>query len=131
VSLVARGLEARGLPTLSMSTLLEVSEAFKPPRTCFLDFPIGCPAGKPHEPAQQRAILREVLRQAPAFEGQPWHVKHLPFQWAADGSRDWEEEVRRLYRQEMHVVAAHGADHRGRGESLVGKEQEFRIRCQC
>src|SRR5579863_3561643 len=40
-TVVARALEARGLPTLSMSVLLEASEEAKPPRTCFLDFPLG------------------------------------------------------------------------------------------
>jgi len=50
-----------GLPTLSMTCLWEVSEAFKPPRTVFLDFPMGCPAGKPHEPELQREIANAVI----------------------------------------------------------------------
>ena len=41
--------------------------AFKPPRTVFLDFPLGCPAGKPNEPELQRMILRAVLEAAPLF----------------------------------------------------------------
>ena len=130
MGLIARGLEARGLPTLSMSCLYEVSQAFKPPRTCFLDFPIGCPAGKPHEPEQQRAILRAALAAAPRF-GERWEVTELPFQWAADGNRDWEEQVREVYRRQMETVAAHTADHRARGESLVGREREFAVRCNC
>lgn len=127
---IARGLEARGLPTLSMSCLLDISQAFKPPRTVFLDFPPGCPAGKPNEPELQREILRAALRAAREF-GDPWRIITLPFQWSAGGSRDWEQTVQDLYRRGLDVVGAHVADHRQRGESLVGREREFSVRCGC
>lgn len=131
-TVIARALEARGLPTLSMSCLLEAAEEAKPPRTCFLDFPLGCPAGRPHNAEQQRDILRAALSLAPDFDGQPWHIKHLPFQWSRDGSRSWEEEVSELYRNGgLKIVLAHRDQHHARGESLVGHEREFAIRCNC
>jgi D-proline reductase (dithiol) PrdB len=131
-TVIARALEARGLPTLSMSVLLESAEEAKPPRTCFLDFPLGCPAGKPHETEQQREILRSALKLAPDFDGQPWHIKSLPFQWSSDGSRAWEDEVSDLYRNGgLKVVLAHREAHHQQGESLVGREREFAIRCNC
>jgi D-proline reductase (dithiol) PrdB len=130
LSLIARALEASGLPTLCMSCLWEISAAFKPPRAVFLDFPIGCPAGRPGEPALQREILRAALDAAPTF-GEPWRIVELPFQWSPDGSRDWEETVRELYRREVSTVARHTADHRARGESLLGREEAFTIRCHC
>src|SRR5690606_1404027 len=108
--------------------LWEASTAFKPPRTVFLDFPLGCPAGKPNEPELQRRILRAALEAAPLFS-EPWRIVTLPFQWSEDGSRDWEEGVRNLYRQGVGTVATHVADHQARGESLVGQEKEFAIRC--
>jgi len=104
--------------------------AFKPPRTVFLDFPLGCPAGKPNEPELQRMILRAALDVAPHF-GEPWRIAQLPFQWSEDGNRDWEERVRELYRKGLGTVVAHVADHRARGESLVGQEKEFAVRCNC
>jgi D-proline reductase (dithiol) PrdB len=118
------------MPTLSMSTLWEVSMAFKPPRTVFLDFPIGCPAGKPHEPELQRNILRAALAAAPEFDGR-WTIVGLPFQWSADGSRQWEAEVKDLYRRGLGTVRRHVADHQAIGESLLDKETEFTLRCQC
>jgi D-proline reductase (dithiol) PrdB len=131
-TVIARALEARGLPTLSMNVLLEAAEEAKPPRTCFLDFPLGCPAGKPHEAEQQREILRSALKLAPDFDGRPWHIKSLPFQWSPDGSRAWEEEVSGLYRNGgLNIVMAHRDAHYERGESLVGHEREFAIRCNC
>jgi D-proline reductase (dithiol) PrdB len=131
-TVIARALEARGLPTLSMSVLLEAAEEVKPPRTVFLDFPLGCPAGKPHAAAQQCDILRSALKLAPEFDGQPWHIKSLPFEWSADGSRAWEEEVSNLYRDGgLKIVMAHRDEHHRQGESLVGREREFAIRCNC
>jgi len=131
-AVIARALEARGLPTLSMSVLLESAEEAKPPRTCFLDFPLGCPAGKPNEAEQQREILRSALKLAPEFDEQPWHIKTLPFQWSPDGSRAWEEEVSDLYRKGgLKIVMAHRDEHHKQGESLVGREREFAVRCNC
>jgi D-proline reductase (dithiol) PrdB len=131
-AVIARALEARGLPTLSMNVLWEAGEEMKPPRACFLDFPLGCPAGRPHQPAQQRAILRAALELAPSFQSAPWEMKTLPFQWSEDGSRDWEKEVDALYRDGgMSVVLRHQEAHQAEGESLVGREKEFTIRCNC
>lgn len=118
------------MPTLSMSTLWEVSTAFKPPRTVFLDFPLGCPAGKPNEPKLQREILRAALAVAPAF-ALPWKILELPFQWSADGQRDWEEDVKELYRKGLSTVSRHVTDHQAIGESLLDKEKEFSLRCNC
>jgi D-proline reductase (dithiol) PrdB len=131
-TIIARALEARGLPTLSMSVLLEAAEEAKPPRTCFLDFPLGCPAGRPHKTEQQREILRSALKVTPDFDDKPWHIKSLPFQWSPDGSRAWEEEVSELYRNGgLKIVLAHRDEHHAHGESLVGREREFAIRCNC
>ena len=91
---------------------------------------MGCPAGKPDEPELQRKILRAALAAAPRF-GEPWKIFELPFQWSADGNRAWEAEVRELYRRGLATVSAHIADHQARGESLVGREQQFTLRCNC
>jgi D-proline reductase (dithiol) PrdB len=104
--------------------------AFKPPRTVFLDFPLGCSAGKPNEPELQRNILRAALEAAPEFSG-IWKIAKLPFQWSQDGNRDWEEIVKDLYRKGLGTVAAHVADHQARGEALLDREKEFTIRCNC
>lgn len=113
-----------------MSCLWDVSSAFKPPRTVFLDFPPGCPAGKPNEPELQREILRAALRLASEFR-EPWKILELPFPWSADDNRDWEETIKNIYRKGVETVAAHTADHKARGESLMGREKEFAIRCNC
>jgi len=132
VGVIARGLEARGMPTTMPYLHWELAHANKPPRTCFLDFPFGCPSGKPHEAEQQREILRTVLKLAPQFNPDHYEVKRLPFNWSADGSRAWEEELKSLYLNGGFAVklAAEPA-HAKLGESLVGREHEFSIKCNC
>lgn len=131
-AIVARALEARGLPTISTSTLWEMTAAVKPPRACFLDFPLGCPAGKPHEWAQQHDILRHVFESAPAFEGRAWQIEPLPFRWSSDGDRDWERVTDDLYRNGgLKITDRHMDAHAAVGESLVGNERAFAIRCNC
>jgi hypothetical protein len=118
------------LPTVSLSTVWDITLAVKPPRPCFLDFPIGCPVGKPGMPEMQRQILKAVFAQAEKFTGD-WALHELPFQWAKDGSRHWEEELKDLYRRGLGTVEAHVADHRRRGEALIGQEEAFALRCNC
>ncbi len=131
-AIIARALEARGLPTISTSTLWEMSAAVKPPRTCFLDFPLGCPAGKPFEAAQQRDILREVFARTESFEDDAWAMQTLPYQWSPDGDRTWETTTDNLYRNGgLAITSAHMAAHAAVGESLIGKEREFAVKCNC
>jgi len=130
VGLIARALEARGLPTLSTSCLWETSAAIKPPRTVCCDFPLGCPAGRPNDLAFQREVLRAVFAAAPTF-GEPWRLVELLLLWSEDGSRAWEEDVKTVYRKNWQIVRAHGAEHRRMGETLDGREREFAIRCNC
>jgi D-proline reductase (dithiol) PrdB len=130
--IIARALEARGLPTVSTSVLWEMSEAVKPPRTCFLDFPLGCPAGKPFEAGQQRDILRAVFERAPSFDSERWAMQTLPFQWSPDGDRSWEDVTDELYRTGgLAITASHMAAHAAVGESLVGRERAFALKCNC
>lgn len=118
------------MPTVSMSTVWDITLAVKPPRACFVDFPIGCPIGKPRQPEWQRRVLRAIFAQAPRFSAE-WALHELPFQFEANGGRQWEEELMELYRRGLGTVSAHVADHSKRGEVLLGREQEFALRCNC
>ena len=83
MGLIARELEAAGVPTLSMSSALDITQAVKPPRAAFLDFPLGHTTGKPHEPELQRAILEQALEAFTSLTT-PGTVKMLPFRWSDD-----------------------------------------------
>jgi D-proline reductase (dithiol) PrdB len=128
---LARAIERRGVPTTSISTLYKYASYLKPPRASFLDFPVGCTAGRPGETAQQREIVKAALEHAEQA-GEHWELKRLPFQWAADGNRDWEALVSDIYRIDNEIrgtVWTNRAAHQG--VLGGGSEREFAIRCAC
>lgn len=90
MGLVARHLEAAGIPTLGMTSALDITKAVRPPRAAFLDYPLGFTAGKPGEPGLQRQILIEAL-DAFASLSTPGTVKTLPFRWSDD--ERWKEQA--------------------------------------
>ena len=130
-SIIARALEARGMPTVTTTTSWEMSEQYKPPRVAWLDFPLGCAAGRPNVPDQQRDIVRTVLAMAAAFP-EPWAIEKLPFSWSPDGTRDWVQTMDDLFLGEKHEIVAYNvAEHRRVGDNLQGREAEFAVRCLC
>lgn len=62
MSLVARYLEAKGIPTLVIGSAMDIAQALKPPRYLHTDFPLGNPCGKPYDRTMQRAIILQALR---------------------------------------------------------------------
>ncbi len=61
VCLVARHLEANGIPTLCLGSALDIFSAGRPPRAAFVDYPLGHSAGKAFDPADQLAVVRAAL----------------------------------------------------------------------
>jgi hypothetical protein len=92
VGLIAREIEGRGIPTLSMTSALSITKSANPPRAAYLDFPLGHTAGKPHQPQLNRDIVCDALS---AFETltQPGGVSMLPYEWASDDA--WKDSVMR------------------------------------
>ena len=83
VGLVARHAEAAGIPTLCITSALDITRAVNPPRAAFLDFPLGHTTGKPREPELQREILIGALSSFETMTA-PGSVKELPFRWSED-----------------------------------------------
>ncbi len=89
VCLVARHLEANGIPTLCLGSALDIFSAGRPPRASFLDYPLGHSAGKPFAPADQLSVVRAALT---GFEQitAPGSVARLVNAW---GNDDWRAEA--------------------------------------
>ncbi|MBI5574789.1 MAG: hypothetical protein HY896_00315 [Deltaproteobacteria bacterium] len=90
MGLVARHLEAAGIPTLCMTSALDITNAVRPPRAAFLDYPLGHTTGKPGDPELQRRILVEALDAFSSLSS-PGTVKMLPFRWSDD--EIWKEKA--------------------------------------
>ena len=85
MSLVARHLEADGLPTVIMGCAKDIVEHCGVPRFLFSDFPLGNSAGKPFDADSQAATLElalRVLETAPA----PRTTVQSPQRWNDDAA---------------------------------------------
>jgi D-proline reductase (dithiol) PrdB len=83
VGLVARVVEEAGIPTVLVSTGRDLTAQVRPPRSVFVNFPMGNPFGRPGDRAQQRRILLDALRLAEsAREGGV--LVDLPYEWDED-----------------------------------------------
>ena len=89
VGLVARAIEAAGIPTVYLSTGRDLTELVCPPRSLFVNFPMGNPFGPPNKPEVQRGILLAALQLA-AREREAGAITDFGDAWL----EDFTDEVR-------------------------------------
>ena len=92
MGLIARAVEARGIPTVSLTSALSITASVNPPRAVHVDYPLGRTAGKPHDPTSQEAIARAAIDQIVRAEA-PGAIRRLDLRWAADDA--WKDGVMR------------------------------------
>jgi hypothetical protein len=68
-----------------VSTGRDLTAQVRPPRSLFVNFPMGNPFGRPFEAATQRRILRDALALAESAT-RPGEIADLPLDWGADFS---------------------------------------------
>jgi D-proline reductase (dithiol) PrdB len=107
VSLAARHLEANGIPTVVMGCAKDIVEYIGVPRFLFSDFPLGNPAGKPHDPESQAFTLElalRVLEAAPA----PRTTVQSPLRWS--DNPDWKLDFSNIERLSPDEIARRRAE---------------------
>lgn len=62
MGLIARSIEAAGIPTVVISITRDLTEAVGAPRAVFVKWPLGHPLGEADNAAQQRTLIFEALR---------------------------------------------------------------------
>lgn len=80
MGLVSRVVEKAGIPTIYVSTGRDLTLQVLPPRSIFLNFPMGNPFGRPHAVNMQREILMSVLQHAVSAK-EPGEMTDLPYDW--------------------------------------------------
>jgi hypothetical protein len=85
VGLIARYLEAHGIPTVIMGCAKDIVEHCGVPRFLFSDLPLGNPAGKPFDVASQRLTLELALRVLESAPG-PRTTVQSPLRWSDEAS---------------------------------------------
>ncbi len=93
MSLVARHLEAHGLPTVVLGCARDIVEQCGVARFVFTDFPLGNPCGKPNDVVMQRAIVAMALDVLETAR-YPRTTVQTPFQW--DTSYEWRDTYMRI-----------------------------------
>jgi hypothetical protein len=73
-------IEESGIATVLVSTGRDLSAQVLPPRTVFVNFPMGSPFGRPFDRATQRAILLDALRALETVNA-GGTITDLPYQW--------------------------------------------------
>ena len=112
MSLVARHLEANGLPTVIIGSALDIVEHCGVPRFLFTDFPLGNPCGHPWDRDMQTRIVRQALDVLATARGPRTTVK-APFGWKASDP-GWRARYSRVDPAERDRLLAAGEERRRR-----------------
>ncbi len=83
MGLVARVVEAAGIPTATLNMIWRYQNLVGMPRVAAIEHPFGRPYGDVGDTKTQSAVLRAGLA---VFEqaSEPGHVEHLQFRWHED-----------------------------------------------
>ena len=90
MSLVARYLEANGIPTVMIATARDIVEYCGVPRLVFVDFPLGNPCGVPFDVEMQSSILDIALGLLETAD-EPATTLVAPYTWP-DGEK-WKDTI--------------------------------------
>ncbi len=109
MSLVARHLEANGIPTLIVGSARDIVDEIAVPRFAFTDLPLGNPVGPSGDAGQQRRILTTALRFAESAVV-PQSSVVIPVEW--NGAQDWRATYMSI--ADPAALAAEGDERRAR-----------------
>ncbi len=112
MSLVARHLEASGIPTVIIGSALDIVEHCGVPRFVFSDFPLGNPCGHPWDKDMQTATVRLALRVLETAAG-PRTTVRSPFEWKPEDP-EWRERYNRVRPEDRERLLAIGDARRRR-----------------
>jgi hypothetical protein len=83
VGLVAREIEAAGIPTVTLNMIWVYQRLVGMPRVAAIEHPFGRPYGDSGDEKTQTAVLRAALAVVESAR-EAGHVEHLPFRWHED-----------------------------------------------
>ena len=86
---LARWIEAAGIPSVIVTMMPAVAEERRTPRTVGVEFPFGHAFGMPHDRAMQRGVLELALRVLAGAAGSGTRV---------DFDQEWPVPLRDAYR---------------------------------
>jgi len=117
VSLVARVLETGGVSTVTYTNARDIAASAGNPRQIFLNYPLGNPAGRPHDADNQREVLRAGLKLLEDAD-KPGIIVDLPYVWSE--SKAWMEK---FMTDEQPFISDEAEDTRQEGLQKARKQK--------
>jgi hypothetical protein len=100
VGLIARSIEEAGLPTVYMGSCRDMMKQVKPPRSAFINFPLGRQCGRPNDNEMQKKILKDALSLLITVTS-PGKVVDLPYKWERPfGWDDYMKDIQEMLEEE-------------------------------
>lgn len=119
MGLVARHLEAEGIPTVVIGSGRDIVEQCMVPRFLFVDYPLGNPCGRPGDVEDQRSIVGLALDLVEgAFAART--TVQAPSVWSEDNS--WRDTYMELTPDKMAELRAAGE---ARRRKQAAKKRRF------
>ena len=118
MSLVARHLEANGIPTVVVGSARDIVEQCGVARFVFTDFPLGNPCGRPYDADMQRAIVGYALDLLESARV-PRTTVQTQFVWSEDES--WKDAYARVDRDQAERLRQAGENRRALQERAKGE----------
>ena len=114
MSLVARHLEANGIPTVVLGSALDIVEHCGVARFAFVDFPLGNPCGKPGDVAMQSSIVDSALELFDSAQA-PRTTVPLPWRWETE---EWRQRYMQVSPDNIAELRRKGEQRRAEREAL-------------
>ena len=115
MSLVARHLEANGIPTVIIGSALDIVEHCGAPRFFFVDFPLGNPCGEPYNSEMQSAIVAHGLELFHTAT-EPRTIVKSSYVWS--GGDSWRERYMEITDADRTKLARLGRERRAQRQQL-------------
>ena len=113
MSLIARHLEANGIPTLIIGSAIDVVEHCGVPRYLHSDFPLGNPCGKPYDKDMQRSIINQGVAMLRTVT-KPNSSERTPYGW---GENKWRDDYSRVNDSNREELSRRGENRRKRQQA--------------
>ena len=124
MSLVARHLEANGIPTVVMGCAKDIVEFVGVPRFLFSDFPLGNAAGRPKDPESQAFTLELALRVLETAPG-PRTTVQSPLRWS--DNPDWKLDFSNIEQMSPEEIARRKREFEEQKQIAKAKREEVGV----
>jgi hypothetical protein len=124
VSLIARHLEANGIPTVVMGCAKDIVEHVGVPRFLFSDFPLGNAAGRPNDVASQAFTMELALKVLESAIG-PRTTVQSPLRWKDDAS--WKLDFSNIEQMSDEEIARRKAEF-DKNKEIARQQREQEIK---